>query len=598
MVLFGLDFGTTFSSVCVYNDGCLFLYKQNDSAYIPTSIFLPDSSRDIKFGFDAELAFKRKLKGLYFRDLKRWVGCCEENIANFKDKLKPLYGVHLMHYGDGSLKTVAVEDYGGQISNMRIPDAIAAFVRCILSSAEKAFEIECTGVVCSVPAGYNTIQRTFTQECVSLSGYTCNRIINEPSAAALSSVSDLEQGDQQLLVYDFGGGTFDVSAVYRVDQTFTVGASNGDMNLGGRDVDKAFSDLIKSRAGCTADGNVEVSYLKESLSKETEAIRYHFELGGESYDVYVSQEDVYSIALPFINRTMILLEDVVRLAGFSGDKSTTLIIVGGSSYLPGLHQELRKFRLIKRIVPIPDPRGAVAIGCALYADSMQTPNGLLLVDCASQSIGIADFRCKMMNVCAAGSPIPYVGEKIINLLDTGPNSSFTIALFEGDSPHCRKCTRVFVSDVNLKLLGVTRNVKRFEVTVLTEVDSLGVIKCFLRGSNNVLVDTESKPHYDFGLCSRPNRVVINSEDLDEDMAKFLLITSRTDRIRSKSRKCADDIVTTVATGCSYYEASQKHSNLISGDDANSAELLLGRPFQGILRGGRVKRVPIKGGGEF
>nr|AXL65592.1 HSP70h [Blackcurrant leafroll-associated virus 1] len=592
MVIFGLDFGTTFSSVCVYNEGNVFMFKQNDSGYIPTSIFLPDASKDIKFGYDAELAYKQKLRGLYFRDLKRWVGCCEDNLDLFVKKLRPSYGVHLIHYGCGSLQTVSVDDYGGQTQNMRIPDAIAAYVRCILSAAEKAFDIECTGVVCSVPAGYNTIQRTFTQECVSLSGYHCSRIINEPSGAALSSVFNLDDGDQQLLVYDFGGGTFDVSAVYRVDQTFTVSASNGDMNLGGRDVDRAFSDLIKNRAGCLVDGNIEVAYLKECLSKESEAIRFHFELGGEVYDTFVSQEDLRSVALPFIKRTVKLLEDVVKLANFTGDKTTTLVVVGGSSYLPGLHEELASFPIVRRIVPIPDPRGSVAIGCALYADSMQSPNGLLLVDCASQSIGIADYRCKMMRVCAAGSPIPYVGEKQISLIDTGPTSTFTIALFEGDSEHCRKCTRVFVSDVNLRKLGVTTNVARFDVTVLTEVDSLGVIKCFLRGSNGVLVDTESKPHYDFSDCDRPRRRVLSSEDTDEDLAKFLLITSRTDASRNKSKRFAQDIITTVAMGSSFIEASQKHSKLINDDESNTVELLLGRPFQGILRGGRLKCIPV------
>ncbi|AYA58349.1 HSP70h [Blackcurrant leafroll-associated virus 1] len=598
MVLFGLDFGTTFSSVCVYNDGDIFMFKQNDSGYIPTSIFLPDASKDIKFGYDAELAFKRKLKGLYYRDLKRWVGCCEDNLDTYVKKLKPSYAVHLMHYGDGTLQTVSIDEYGGQAVNMRVPDAIAAYVRCILSAAEKAFGIECTGVVCSVPAGYNTIQRTFTQECVSLSGYHCSRIINEPSGAALSSIYDLEEEDRQLLVYDFGGGTFDVSAVYRVDQTFTVGASNGDMNLGGRDVDRAFSDMIKSRANCHASGNIEVAYLKECLSKETEAIRFHFELEGEAYDVHVSQEDLKMVAAPFIRRTVTLLEEVVKLAGFTGERNTTLVVVGGSSYLPGLHEELKKFLVVRKIVPIPDPRGSVAIGCALYADSMQSPNGLLLVDCASQSIGIADYRCKMMRVCAAGSPIPYVGEKQIMLVDTGPTSTFTIAMFEGDSEHCRKCTRVFVSDVNLKKLGVTHNVARFDVTVLTEVDSLGVIKCYLKGGNGILVDTESKPHYDFKGCNRPSRRVLSSEDADEDMVKFLLMTSRTDDDRNRCRKYAQDIVTTVATGVSFVEASQKHSKLIRDNDSEAVDLLLGRPFQGVLRGGRVKRISIGGSSKL
>lgn len=163
MVLFGLDFGTTFSSLAVLKDGVVYLVKQQNSAYLPTYLLLSETKNTVSYGYDAESDSAKSASSSFFRDLKRWVGCDEGNLETYKAKLKPHYLVELGSYGSGDKQCVFLREFTGvAIKPQPLAELIARFVQCFVRTAEELLNCTCTGLICSVPqitTAYNVCSR-------------------------------------------------------------------------------------------------------------------------------------------------------------------------------------------------------------------------------------------------------------------------------------------------------------------------------------------------------------------------------------------------------------------------------------------------------
>lgn len=605
MTIFGLDFGTTYSTISVLKDGSVYCYKQQDSPYVPTSIYMYHEHMTSAIGGDAELLLSTHPSGgSYFKDLKRWVGCSDNNYDEYVSKLKPHYSVTLGKFGSGSRQVPVLSPFnkGGKLS-LFLPSLIAAYVKILVELASTEFSVHCTGVICSVPAAYNSSQRVFTMESINLSGYKCLHIINEPSAAAFSAATRLVPSDEFALVYDFGGGTFDVSGVSVRNNTFVVRASGGDMNLGGRDVDKAFADSLYSKAGLSPNYEEDLAPLKESLSLHGGSVRYTLtDKNGKSQELLVNPSDVTTVVVPFIERTVRIMTNTYSKflksvaeedSSRSLSRKCVLVVVGGSSYLPGLKGVLKAVPFVDRIIDLPDPRSAVSAGCSLYSMCLAHNSPMLLVDCASHFLSIPGYNCEALPVVPAGAPIPFNGEKAISLMSASANTIYTASLYEGDNPKTALNTLVYEGVVNLRSLGYNdTRPKKVDLIITTKVTSIGTVSFFvsLRGGNPVQIGGSST--FSFSKEKAPVRSSADLSIYSEIRASVTLALTRT--VRSRSR-LTDEEKNRLVLDTSPTEDLRAIVARYSGkDDASTdfSELYMGKFVPKILRGTKVHRIPL------
>lgn len=595
MVVFGLDFGTTFSTVSVLVGNSVALLRQSNSYYIPTCVFYLSSADEVLYGFDAEFALSNNQSGCFFKDLKRWVGCTSHNVESYKSKLKPGYDIDFVSFGSGSQLCLRLSPYKGDVSfKVVLPMLIASFVKCIISDAERAFSVACTGVVCSVPAGYNTLQRAFMEQCVSLSGYSCVYILNEPSAAALSCYSKLTKQDECLLVYDFGGGTFDVSVVSVNVPTFVVRGSAGDMMLGGRDVDRALSDKLKQIAKVTKAEELDVSVLKEALSKQNNPVRFSVTKDdGTEETVNVTRMILMEVSLPFIQRTIKIIDEAKSRAGVKSGVNTKLVIVGGSSYLPGLVDMLKSSSGVNGVLDVSDARAAVSYGCAMYSLCLEGASSLLMVDCVTHNISVPDFCARSIVIVPAASPVPFVGERMITLRGVRPTSTYSCRLFEGDHENCIFNELIYSAEISMSSIGVgLRSNTSIDVKFITKVDSKGKISFYVSGPSAVEVPVGGSSHYDFSKLSSPSRRVVRSSDYDINSAYLSLALTLTEHNRKEfvSKYKTDfsgDLIQT-----SPFETYSKKYTTITKDVIDATKSRLGLVVPKLLRGSDVGYLPL------
>nr|AAX98726.1 heat shock protein 70-like [Mint virus 1] len=549
MVVFGLDFGTTFSTLSVLKANEVFVLKQNDSPYIPTYLFFYKNSREVAYGYDAErLLHSKGSEGGFFRDLKRWIGCTERNYASYLEKLAPSYTTSIDSSIDNCDFKIPMLNCFNSSCDMKLslPDLVASFVRCIVTDGENSFSVKCSGVVCSVPAAFTSTQRNFIMECVSLSGFHCSHIINEPSAAAFSAFRKLSPSERFVMVYDFGGGTFDVSAVSVRNSTFVVKASGGDMNLGGRDVDRALLESIHEKAGVKhVDYTVDISSIKEKVSQALSSFVYDLPVGKEFVSVLVTVEDVSKVVVPFIERTVKIMHSVYKsfiessldVSTMNHDRKCSVVTVGGSSYLPGLKNVIEAIPFVDRVVEVPDARSAVSAGCALYSLCLSSNSSMLLVDCATNTLTTPSYTCETIVVVPKGAPIPFSGKRKIFLSKATRSKKFYAALFEGEYQKCALNELVYSHNVPLSDLGVTSDIPRsLPMTLEVQISSVGTVKFDIVTDGGRRYTVGKDRPYDFSSRSAPSRNVVRMSDSLQRRTSSILYSSRSERVRSSIRE--------------------------------------------------------------
>nr|ACM49866.1 p65 protein [Citrus tristeza virus] len=594
MVLLGLDFGTTFSTVAMATSSELVILKQSNSSYIPTCLFLHADPNSVSYGYDAEYLAASGGPGSFYKDLKRWVDCTEKNYQSYLHKLSPSYKVIVKEFGAKSMPVPYISPLNNDLGlSVALPSLIALYTKSILSDAERVFNVSCTGVICSVPAGYNTLQRAFTQQSVSLSGYSCVYIINEPSAAAYSTLPKLSSADKYLAVYDFGGGTFDVSIVSVRLPTFAVRSSGGDMNLGGRDIDRKLSDKIYELADFLPQKELNVSSLKEALSLQTDPVKYTVTNYGISETVSIDQTTLREIASVFITRTVDILTQVKVKSSVPESQSLKLVVVGGSSYLPGLLDTLETVPFVSGIIPVEDARTAVARGCALYSECLDGRSKALLIDCITHHLSVTTFSADSVVVAAAGSPIPFEGERKLTLRKCVSTSNYQARMFEGDYEKVFRNERIYAASVSLFTLGVNwRLPNDVEMTLVTRVDSMGKVEFYPKGPSGELVNVQGTSHYDYVGMPRPTRKLLRLSDYNVNSAALVLALTLTREKREKFllRTLFDALLADLRKTASLSEYSKKYP--ITRNDVDVVSSRMGIVVSKVLRGSDLERIPL------
>merc|ERR1712012_228962 len=261
--------------------------------------------------------------------------------------------------------------------------------------------------VVTVPAYFNDSQRQATKDAGTIAGLNVQRIINEPTAAAIAYGLDKKsQGERNVLIFDLGGGTFDVSLLTIEDGIFEVKATNGHTHLGGEDFDNVLVDFciaaFKKQTGIDIKGNARAMRRLRTQCEKAKRIRssaHQSEIycetlaEGEDFSMNVSRAKFEELCMPQFRKCMPPVEQVLQDSDISKSQIHEVVLVGGSTRIPKIQQMLQDFFNGKQLNRSINPDEAVAYGATVQAAILQGEGGeqvkdLLLLDVAPLSQGI------------------------------------------------------------------------------------------------------------------------------------------------------------------------------------------------------------------
>nr|AVD53878.1 Hsp70-like protein [Grapevine leafroll-associated virus 3] len=399
----GIDFGTTFSTICFSPSGVGGCTPVAGSVYVETQIFVPVESNTYLIGKAAGKAYREGVVGRLYVNPKRWVGVTRDNLERYVEKLKPTYtikfdsGGALLMGGLGS----------GPDTLLRVVDVICLFLRALILECERQTSSTVSAAVVTVPADYNSFKRSFVVQALKGLGIPVRGVVNEPTAAALFSLAKSKVEDLLLAVFDFGGGTFDVSFVKKKGDVLCVIFSVGDNFLGGRDIDRAIVDVIKQKIkGKVSDAKlgIFVSSVKEDLSNNKSVTQHLIPVEGGVEVVDLNSQELDAIVEPFSKRAMAVFSTGLEI--FYPDP-VVAVMTGGSSALSKVREDVAKLPQVSKVIfDSSDFRCSVACGAKVYCDILSGSSNLRLVDTLTNTLTdeVSDFQPVV--IFPKGSPIP------------------------------------------------------------------------------------------------------------------------------------------------------------------------------------------------
>jgi molecular chaperone DnaK len=375
--IIGIDLGTTNSAVSVIEAGEPKILENAEGARTTPSVVAKNKAGEIIVGTIAKRQAVTNPENTIV-GVKRFIGHDFDEKEVTKTAKDVPYKVSKGPKG-GVMISLNGED--------KRPEEISAMIlQKLKADAEAKIGEKVTEAVITVPAYFNDAQRQATKDAGKIAGLDVKRIINEPTAAALAYGFD-KKNEQKIVVFDFGGGTFDVSVLEVGDGVVEVKSTGGDHAMGGRDIDYAIinylADEFKKEHGIDLkndptslqrlDDEAEKAKLELSTSMETE-VNIPFitvtESGPKNLLIKLSRAKIEELAGEFIDKAIKITQDVVKDSGFKASEIDEIIMVGGQTRMPKMVEEVKKV-FGKDPNQSINPDEVVAMGAALQAGILQ-----------------------------------------------------------------------------------------------------------------------------------------------------------------------------------------------------------------------------------
>jgi len=331
-----------------------------------------------------------------------------------------------------------------------LPEEVSSKVlRKMKHVAENYLGKEVNHAVITVPAQFNDAQRQATKDAGTIAGLNVLRIINEPTAAAIAYGLD-KKTEQNILVYDLGGGSLDVAVLTIDNGVFEVVAHDGETHLGGSDFDwrvvqhfieefqKKHKENFPQDARALQKLRWAAQKAKRALSAmNTTSVEIPELYGGDDFQVMLSRARFESLNQDLFNRTLLAIDRVLNVSGLIKTDIHEVLMVGGSSRIPKIQQLVRNFFQHTRATIAQDinPDEAVAYGAAAQAGVLSGEGGqdLLLLDVTPLSLGLEGINGSMIRLIPRNTVIPTKKSQIMStFIDNQPE--ITIRVYEGEHP--------------------------------------------------------------------------------------------------------------------------------------------------------------------
>lgn len=359
--IFGIDLGTTNSAIALF---------ENDEAHVLKNIEGYEITPSVVFFTGTDPSGNDET--LVGEQAKNSAATAPDNVVQF---IKRFMGQHGSAY-----------NFTAPSGKIYTPEMISALIlRKVCQGAEQFVgEGNVKNVVITVPAYFDDARRVATKQAGKIAGLNVVRVINEPTAAAIAFGLDTSQNGK-VLVYDLGGGTFDVTIMQINGGNFDVIATGGDSQLGGVNFDQKIMSLLIRRLteqGCEIDDEDDalMAELREKAEKTKmqlttiETARPVFTVNGKTYRIEVTRAEFEQEAEPLMQRTELLLDDVLSAKGLTWADIDQLLVVGGSTRMPMVKKLLERLSG-KEVTYKVDPDTAVSLGAAIFASTLSLDGG-------------------------------------------------------------------------------------------------------------------------------------------------------------------------------------------------------------------------------
>ena len=451
----GIDLGTTNSCVAVLEGG------------EPTVISNAEGSRTTP----SVVAFTKDGERLVGETAKRQaVTNTERTIASIK-----------RHMGENFTVDIDGKKYTPQ-------DISAMILGKLKSDAEAYLGEKVTEAVITVPAYFSDAQKQATKDAGKIAGLDVKRIINEPTAASLAYGLDKDTGSHKILVYDLGGGTFDVSILELGDGVFEVLATNGDTQLGGDDFDNKIIDFLvdefkKQNNVDLRTNNMAMQRLKEAAEKAKKELSsalntqitlpYIFvnDNGPLNLDISLSRAKFDQLTSGLVERTMEPVKKAIKDAGVSNSDISKVILVGGSTRIPAVQEAVKKITGKDPFKGI-NPDECVAVGAAIQAGVLTGEvNDVLLLDVTPLSLSIETLGGVATKLIERNTTIPTKKSQIFSTAADN-QTAVDIHVMQGE----REMANDNITLGRFQLTGIApapRGIPQIEVTF--DIDANGIV---------------------------------------------------------------------------------------------------------------------------